>query len=168
MVSIHLWQNQSCPEFKLSQLPHSRSITTHVRVDPLSKSYLTHIIQTITKSERAEVHILIIDNCDVLKRHPSWLVWSLELLSQIIEVRRFSSLICVDLTLGHYTTVQSFKKCLRRISNKNPCLSLKSLGSRIHTEDVRPGFRLSRAAAKWVERKIVQSICVSIVRLTIV
>jgi hypothetical protein len=166
MVVIHIWQDSECSEFRLRELPRNHSVTTHIRSKPLNKPYLTHMVQTVTTSKGPSVHILLINNRDVKENSPDWLIWAIDFLGQITHLRLSAIFACVDLTIGRTLAIRKFKRSARKILLRNPNLVLKDLGCKIHTDDLRHGFHLSRSASMWVEQKLVQLICISIVSLS--
>ena len=166
MVAIHIWQDTECPEFRLREVPRNHNVTTHIRSKSLSKPYLTHVIQTITTSKGPSVHILLVSNRDVKDNSPDWLIWALDFLGQVTHLQLSAIFACIDLTIGRSLIIRRFKRGARKIPLRNSHLILKDLGCRIHTDDLRHGFHLSRSASNWVEEKLVRLICISIVDLS--
>ena len=166
MVTVHLWLDKESPDFKLHQVPKIHSITTHVRSKPLNKSYLSHMIHTITTATKPCVHIFVVGNRDFRDVKPAWLIWAIDFLGQINQLKLESDFVCIDLTIHSGAFTRTFKKKLRSISHRNPCVTLKDLGVTLRPEDLKYGFYLSKSAARWVEKKIIQSIYRSIIKLS--
>ncbi len=125
----------------------------------MDKSYLTHLINTMTQREyQKDLHILIVSNRDIQIYHPEWLSEYVNLLFKISDCRdqsRLSKFICIDILNGKSAVIKNAKRQLLDAAWETQSIqNLHDLGWDLSPADVFTRSKLTACGNRKIESQI--------------
>jgi len=160
MTTIHVWYNSDYTSYSLRPYINRHQLISHVRLDPLDKSYLTHILNSVTRKGSSPVlHVLVLTNKDVQVRQPELLPHLVNILYQVSECQSNSKFVCIDLLSGKSSIIRQVKQFLIEAAFENRSAHhFHDLGRRLSPDDFLSRSKLSLPGSRKVELKLVKII----------
>lgn len=162
-TNIHLWYNSDYSSHKIRAKINDYNIISHQRPHSLDRSYMTHIIHTITQKQFSkDLHILVLTNRDVQIYHPEILSEFLDLLFKVSQCRdqsRLSKFICIDILHGKSDIIKNSKRQILETAWQNQNIgALHDLGWDLTPTDIFTRSKLTAAGNRKIENQILDII----------
>ena len=160
MTTIHVWYNSDYTSYTLRPHINRHLLISHIRQEPLDKSYLTHMINSISrKNSSPTLHVIILTNKDVQIRQPELLPHLVNILYQVSDCQSNSKFVCIDLLSGKSSIIKQVKQFLIEAAFENRSAhQFHDLGRRLSSDDFLSRSKLSLPGSRKVELKLVKII----------